>query len=85
MGESLRRNRTFAWLQSIFLKIFINYYGGFNPCPHILQNSSLQEIKFNSPPLECGLDLETGFKMIEYGEGKPVTLWWKNLADTPIT
>lgn len=27
-------------------------------------------MRFNSPSLECGLDLQTGFQIIEYGKGK---------------
>ena len=27
-------------------------------------------MRFHSPLLECGLDLETGFQIVEYGKGK---------------
>lgn len=38
-------------------------------------------MRFNSFPLECGLDLMTRFQRMEHGKAT-VTLWQRNLADT---
>lgn len=41
--------------------------------------------RFNSPHLECGLDLMNYFQRIEYAMEKIVIKQWQNLADTALT
>ena len=69
-GWKFKRKQEYLRVLKRLLKKFINSCGGFNACPHILQDSSLQGMEFYFPPLACGLDLETGFQIINNEKGK---------------
>lgn len=61
LGKIVRRNKIFSYLQSISIKIFFNYCGGFKIYPTNSFILSLQKVEYNSLSLVGGLNTVTYF------------------------
>lgn len=62
----------------MFIPYHLTSCGGFKMYSQILPYSFLQEVEFNSFPLECGLDSVTCFQQLEHGGSDKV--WFPRLG-----